>query len=179
MTNAFDAFDEGGSSFFQWGSQANAWKIDGTEAQLKKFLIDPASVKTGFGKITAGETPIYVWSDVPGTTATSPGVDYKPAFFIDVFVTEADGAPSDGWRPWSTNARASRDAVKAIWNEIHDGAAKNPGKVAVIKADGSEPKKFGPATVRVPKLSLAGFVDRPDAGNEAPAPAADDGEDLF
>jgi hypothetical protein len=181
MDNPFDALDSGAGAYFSWGSQANAWKIDGDEVQLTGFLIDPASLKTGFGKLATGEAPDWVWAEIPGTKMTPPSDEHKAAVYVDVYVTEADGALSEGWKPWATNAAASRTALKAIWGEIHAGATKNKGKVAAVKVTGSESVKMGPATVRVPQLEVTGFVDRPgDAAVEQPSPSSDDGDDdLF
>ena len=179
--NPFDALDAGSGAYFSWGSQANAWKIDGDEVQLTGFLIDPASIKTGFGKLATGEAPDWVWAEIPGTKMPPPSDDHKPAVYVDVYVTEEDGAPSEGWKPWATNARASREALKAIWRDVHAGVAKNKGRAAAVKVTGSKAVKFGPASVRVPQLELTGFVQRPgDAAVSQPSPSGDDGDDdLF
>ena len=154
MDNPLDALDAGSGAYFSWGSQAKSWKIDGTECQLTGFMIEPTSIKTGYGKLGKNETPDWVWAEIPGTKMTPPSEDHKVAVYLDVYVTEADGAPSEGWKPWATNARASREAIKSIWAEIHSGAVKNKGKVAVVKVTGSKSKEFGPAVVNVPVLEL-------------------------
>ena len=180
MDNPFDALDAGTGAYFSWGSQSKAWKIDGVECQISGFMIDPASIKTGYGKLGKGEAPDWVWAEVPGTRMTPPSDDHKIATYIDVYVTEADGAPSEGWKPWATNAAASRAAQKRIWSDIHKGAVKNKGKVAVVKVTGSETKEFGPAVVNVPVLELVGFADRPGDAAVAPAPSpSSDDDDLF
>ena len=69
-------------------------------ADIKKFLLNPRSLKTGFGKLATGEAPHWVWSEIAGTTMDRPSDEHKPAFQLMVLLNEAHGSPVTGWREW-------------------------------------------------------------------------------
>jgi hypothetical protein len=157
-----DALQEPGGEYFDWKPSAGQFKIDDVFCDLTAFAIDPGSIMTGWGYIREGTSPDYRWSEVPNTKTPKPGIDFKPAFYVDVYVTEKGGAPSTGWKPWNTTGRASRDALTAIWEKIHDGAKNNPGKIAVLKVDEIINMKYGLAIVKAPKFSLAKWIATPE-----------------
>lgn len=159
-----------GGGYLAWGSQKNSWNVDGETCALTKILIDPQSIKTGFGKIEKGVAPDYVWAEVAGTKIESPSPDHKPAFSVNAFVTTKYGAPLDGEREWASNSRASREGLKAFWESVHNGASENSGKWAVIELAGSEPMQVGPAMINVPIMRLAGWADKPAVAEPAPQP---------
>lgn len=184
----FDNLTSGSSGYFSWLSSGNCFKIDGTECTLTKFMVDADSAKTGWGKLGEGVAPHYVWAEIAGTRIPKPGDDYKVAISVDVYVSTKFGAPVDGWRPWSTTASASREALREIWHEVDAGAKANPGKHAVIEVTGSVVKDFGKAKVRMPTLKVVGWAPAPEdkaapveaAPPPPPAPAlAATDEDLF
>ena len=172
-------FDGGsGTEYISYKAQETPhWKIDGVSADLKKFLLDPQSLKTGWGKLASGEAPHWVWAEIAGTTIEKPtdhqhpASDYKPAFQLMLMLNKKNGSPVDGWREWSTNQAGARHAIKAIWPGIDFGAKENPGKSAVIEITGYEGQKFGPATVTVPVFKIEAWVDTPGLVEAAPAPA--------
>ena len=171
-------FDGGsGTEYISYKAQETPhWKIDGVSADLKKFLLDPQSLKTGWGKLASGEAPHWVWAEIAGTTIEkptdnhNPASDYKPAFQLMLMLNAKNGSPVDGWREWSTNQAGARHAIKWLWPDIDSGAKENPGKSAGIEITGYEGQKFGPATVTIPVFAIAGWVDTP-AQADAPAPA--------
>jgi len=184
----FEVLSEPGGEFFDWKAKEVQFSVDKVLCDLTAFAVDPGSIKTGWGYLTGGVSPDYRWADVPGTKIAKPGDDYKPAFHLDVYVTENAGAPVTGWRPWTTRGRASRDALNAIWEEVHDGAKANAGKIAVLKIDEIVNMKYGPAIVKAPKFSLAKWIatparEEPDLeptpAPEPVAPPAADDDDLF
>jgi hypothetical protein len=178
--SAFDALKSGGGNWFAWTSQGRTFKIDGEEVDIKRFLVDPTHIKTGWGKIQEGAPPEYVWADIPGTKIKCPGEGFKAAFEIMVYCAEEDGAPGDGWRPWATNAAASREAVTPIWASIETGGKENKGKVVEVEVTGSKSLKLGKATVNVPQLTLCNWVDRPDdAASQDDAPQGEPDEIPF
>lgn len=159
-----------GGGYLSWGSQKNSWNVDGDTCAPTKILIDPQSLRTGFGKIEKGMAPDYVWAEVAGTKIEQPSPDHKPAFSLNAFVTTKYGAPLDGEREWASNSRASREGLKAVWESVHNGASENSGKWAVIELAGSEPMQVGPAMINVPIMKLAGWADKPAAAEPAPQP---------
>lgn len=183
----FEAFEEETEGYFQWGAQDKSWKVDGDLValnDLKKFAIDPHSIQTGWGYLAAGQSPDWQWADIPGTKTNRPGEDYKPAVHVDVYLTEKGGSPHEGWRPWTTNGAGARDAIKAIWKDVHEGATKNEGKIAVVKVAGCTEKKYkNGGSTRIPTLEVAGWIKKPDAPEPVAqveaAPAEDNDDDLF
>jgi hypothetical protein len=157
-----DALQEPGGEYFDWKALDGKFSVDGDLCDITAFAVDPDSIMTGWGKIATGTSPDYRWSEVPNTKTPKPGDDFKPAFHVDVYVTKRGGAPENGWKPWNTTGRASRDALTAIWEEIHDGAKQNPGKIAVLKVDEIINMKYGPAVVKAPKFSLAKWIATPE-----------------
>lgn len=171
-SNMLDVLNETstGGGYLSWGSQKNSWNVDGETCALTKMLIDPQSLKTGFGKIEKGVAPDYVWAEIAGTKIERPSPDHKPAFSVNTFVATKYGAPLDGEREWSANSAASKMAVQKFWEELHNDAATNPGKWAVIELAGSEPKNAGQAIINVPIMKLAGWADKPAVAEPAPQP---------
>ena len=108
-------FDGGsGTEYISYKAQETPhWKIDGVSADIKKFLLNPRSLKTGWGKLATGEAPHWVWSEIAGTTMDKPSDEHKAAFQLMVLLNEAHGSPVTGWREWSTNQAGARHAVKA------------------------------------------------------------------
>ena len=159
-----------GGGYLSWGSVKNSWNVDGDTCALTKILIDPQSIKTGFGKIEKGVAPDYVWAEIAGTKIERPSPAHKPAFSVNTFVTTKYGAPLDGEREWSANSAASKIAVQKFWKELHNGASENSGKWAVIELAGSEQMQVGPALINVPIMKLAGWADKPAVAEPAPQP---------
>tara|TARA_R110000744_G_scaffold6070_2_gene21336 strand:+ start:152 stop:706 length:555 start_codon:yes stop_codon:yes gene_type:complete len=157
-----DALQEPGGEYFDWKARDGQFSVDGGLCTLTMFAVDPDSIRTGWGKLATGMAPDYRWSDVANTKVPKPGDDFKPAFALDVYVTEKGGAPSTGWKPWSTTGRASRDALTAIWGAVHDGAKANAGKIAILRVDEIISMQYGPAIVKAPKFSLVKWIAKPD-----------------
>jgi len=159
----------GTAEYLTWGSQDDSFKVDGSACALSKILIDPNSIRTGFGKIEKGVAPDWVWAEIPGSKIQQPSPDHKPAFSVMTYVTAKYGAPIDGQREWQSNSRAAREAIKAIWEAVHKGAAENPGKWAVIAINGSSPMQVGPARINVPSMTLEGWANAPASVDAVPA----------
>jgi len=164
------------AEFFSWGSQDATFKVDGEACDIKKFLVDPTSIRTGFGKLEKGSAPDWVWAEVAGTRIQKPSEEHKPAFSVLVYVTKDGGSPAEGYRDWQSNARAAREAIQSVWKEVHDGAAKNADKLAIIEVTGKRAEQVGPARINVPVLKVAGWAAKP---GEAPAKKKNAGADLF
>ena len=90
-------------SFIRFMPSNNGWFV-GTdeEVDIKHILIDPGSVKTGWGRIQLGVAPDWSWDDAIGQRGLRPGesedekFEYKRGFSVDLFGQEI------GLRTWST-----------------------------------------------------------------------------
>jgi hypothetical protein len=64
--------------------------------------------------------------------------------------------------------------LEAIWPSIHNGAASNAGKMAMVAFHGAKAVAIGKGTTRVPEFELKGWNDKPEqAAAPAPAPVAE------
>ena len=197
-----EGLDGGGGEYFAWKVKPEpTFEIDGQACEIKKFLIDFDSLQTGWCSFKTGG-PEWQLAEVPGASIPNPGNDkedrkeWKPGFQLRVFVTAKHGAPTDGMRPWETNQKASRDALKAVWPSIHAAAANNKGKFAVVEVVGTKKESSGSGArvgdTVVPQLKLVGWVKiddntpapspeppPPPKPTPAPQPSAAADEDLF
>ena len=57
---------EGNSEYIRFKPSVNAWIADGDEVQREDVLLDPSSLKVGWGKITEGQAPEWSWDEKLG-----------------------------------------------------------------------------------------------------------------
>ena len=181
--NAFDVFDGGevSSSFLNWRATERSFQIGKESCELKKFLIDPTSLRTGWGLISA-EGGNFVWADVAGTSVAKPPAigdqEYKPAFELHCYVSQKHGAPMDGWVEWRTNTRGARDGLHAIWEEVHEQSKEHLGESVVIGLVGMETVKFKKGSTVVPTFKILGWGTPPEPRADVAA-AQPEGDELF
>lgn len=152
--------------YLKWINAIGKFSIDGNDnilLDLKGVLIDPESLRTGWGYITRGQAPEWVWDEQLGIRGPEPeakGPDYgdrfKRGFSLDVFI------PDEGWRNWTTNAKGPGIGLNDVWPQVHEQAKKNKGKLAKLAFKGA--KDVDP--MKIPVFELTGWVDNP----EEPAP---------
>ena len=155
--------------YLKWINAIGKFAIDGSEnilMNLQGMIVDPASLKTGWGYITRGAAPEWHWDDQPGVRSPEPepkGPEYKDrfkrGFSLDFFI------PDIGWRTWTTNGKGPSICLENIWPEIHEGLKANQGKCAALGFKGA--KDVDP--MKIPVFQLDGWVDRPGDQPEATA----------
>ena len=166
-----------GLQYLKWINAIGKFAVDGNDnilLDMKGMIVDPTSLKTGWGYITRGAAPEWVWDQttgVPGAEPPAKGDDYqdkfKRGFYLDVYI------PGTGWRPWSSNTKGCNIALENCWAAVHEGLKTNQGMCAKLAFKGS--KDVDP--MKIPVLELSGWVARPESGSEAapqtaaPAPA--------
>ena len=153
-----DAADD--KLFIRYMPSTNGWFTGKDyEISLKYFMLNPTSVKTGWGKITKGEAPDWVFDEALGKRAIRPGdteeekMEYKRGFSVDMFIQE------EGLRTWSTTTTGSNIGFENLYTEIHAQQAENVGKFPVIEYTGSEAIKIGKGNTRVPQFKLVKWVE--------------------
>ena len=161
--------------YVSWKAQEKKWSVDGEESPLTAFLIEPQSYKEGLGRLQEGVAPDWIWKKSPGERQ-EPMEHYKKAFYLDIYLSKKHGAPVSEWREWTSNQRASRDALMSLFQGI-DKKDLDKGKLMKVNVKGSQPKKFGPATVNVPVLEFDSWVDNPDSKEPVEKILSDDLED--
>ena len=167
----------GGGAYVRFSAAANAWIVSGEEISFNQCLLDPSSLRTGWGHIEAGMAPDWVWDDTPGARSKAPSSNHKRGFSLFLFLK------GHGWREWATTSAGSNMGLEALWPAIAEQQGANPGKVAVLAYAGSTAQKVGKGTTRVPNFSVVKWIvdpegERPSHGGTpapvaaAPAPAA-------
>ena len=171
--------------YLSWKSENPHWECDGESAEIKRFLLDPETIRTGWAKIRQGEAPDFRWNEDYHVRGKAPSDDFTPAFYFQVFCSVRHGAPSDGWRPWQQNQGAARRAIGGVWDDIEKEMIKHKDECAVIEFAGHTATSND--KVNIPNLKLADWSKKPP-GQEvlddpvAPPPesnGASQGKDEF
>lgn len=177
MTIDLGLTGEGGGQYIRYNASTGTWNVDGQPVQFGQFLLDPTSLKTGWGKITAGTAPSWQWDTRPGVKGEQPTEEHKRGFSLQLY------SKAIGQREWSTNSAGSNKGLSAIWGAISDQAVANPGKVPVMKYTGSTVIAIGKGSTQVPNFTLDKWIDAPaefvlhdargfnEGENSAPEPA--------
>lgn len=153
-----DAADD--KLFIRYMPSTNGWFTGKDhEIDLKYFMLNPTSVKTGWGNIKKGETPDWKFDEAIGKKAIRPGdteeekMEFKRGFSVDMFIQE------EGLRTWSTTTTGSNIGFENLYTEIHAQQAENVGKFPVIEYTGSKAIKIGKGNTRVPQFKLVKWVE--------------------
>lgn len=156
---------ESNAEYIRFKPSLNQWLVDGDEIEMQGLLIDPESLKTGWGKISEGAAPEWSWDERPGVKGQQPSPEHKRGFSVMVYLK------SYGWREWTTTGSGPKMGLEAVWPAIHNGAGSNAGKVAKVKYNGAVAQAIGKGQTRVPQFELVGWADRPEGETPAAAPA--------
>ena len=130
---------ESTAEYIRFKPSVNQWLVDGDEIDLKGLLIDPQSLKTGWGKISEGVAPEWNWDERPGVKGPKPSDDHKRGFSVMVFI------PNAGWREWTSTGSGPKMGLEAVWPAIHNGAASNADKMAMVAFNGAKAVAIGKA----------------------------------
>lgn len=145
------------AEYFRFKPSVNAWYVDGDEIEFKGMGIDPDSLKTGWGKIMEGQAPEWVWDERPGVKAPNPGEGFKRGFSVMIYLSDY------GWREWTSTGSGPKMGLEAVWPHVHNGAASNQGKMAMVAFNGAKAVSIGKGTTRVPEFELKGWKEKPEA----------------
>ena len=160
--------------YLKWINAIGKFSIDGNDnilLDLKGMLCDPASLKTGWGYITKGASPEWVWDDQlgirgqePEAKGPEPGDRFKRGFSLDLYIKDV------GWRTWTANTKGANICLENIWPHIDQGMKdeKNKGMLAKLAFKGF--KDVDP--MKIPVFELAGWTGHPDGEAEAVTPTA-------
>ncbi len=150
------------AEYFRFKPSVNAWYVDGDEIEFKGMGIDPDSLKTGWGKIMEGQAPEWQWDERPGVKSRQPDPDFKRGFSVMVFIS------GHGWREWTSTGSGPKMGLEAVWPAVHNGAASNADKMAMVAFNGAKAVAIGKGTTRVPEFELKGWKDKPEEAQPAP-----------
>lgn len=151
------------AEYFRFKPSINQWLVDGEEIDFKGMGVDPDSLKTGWGKIAEGVAPEWAWDERAGVKGKQPDPDYKRGFSVMVYIKDY------GWREWTSTGSGPKMGLEAVWPAIHNAAASNAGKMAMLACHGSKAQAVGKGQTRVPEFELVGWKEKPETEQAAPA----------
>ena len=154
---------EDNNYYIRWMPSVNSWKTGDEEVELKYILVDPESVKTGWGRIQMGIAPDWKWDEQLGQRTSRPAdglseeerMEYKRGFKVDLFNKDI------GLRTWSATGTGATMGFEKLYTDIHAGLKDNPGKVPVVEYTGSEAIKVGTkgGSTRVPEFRIVKWTE--------------------
>jgi len=151
-----------GSQFIKWNVGQEMFENGDGEVGMDKFLFDYHSLKSGWGKIQPGISPIWVWDEELGLAKSNPGANeddkklFKRALSVDLYTKK------EGFMTWTTNGAGAREGLNEIWVMIYEAKDNNPGKLPVVKLTGANKKQFKIGGTSVPTFELVGWAAKPD-----------------
>jgi len=121
------------------------------EVPIKYLVLNPASLRTGWGKIAEGMSPEWEWDNEVAKASSSPGGSedkaWKRGFTIDLYDHEV------GVRSWSTNGVGNTIGFETLWTELQPILEKNPDSLPVIEYTGCVAKKIGKGSTQIPQFT--------------------------
>jgi|8_EtaG_2_1085327.scaffolds.fasta_scaffold11265_3 hypothetical protein len=166
--------NEGGGEFIRFKPRDNVWVLDGEETNLKGFILDPSSLKTGWGLIQAGEAPDWQWDQNLGVKGQKPEGDYKRGFAIDVFVKDF------GWREWSSNGFGVNKGFQTLWGNLQGGIAENKDKCVQVICEEAVNENLGKGrTTRIPMFKIGNWVESPKMAEQTTQKSEPIAENIF
>ena len=143
--------------FIRFLASANCWKTGDEEVELTKILLDPTSVKSGWGKIQEGLAPDWHWDEELGVRGLRPGdteddkMLYKRGFSVDLYSKEL------GVRTWSSTSAGATKGFLKLYTDLNEQLSANENKVAVIEYLGSDAIAIGKGHSRIPNFKILGW----------------------
>jgi hypothetical protein len=168
----------------RWLASTSSWSHSSEDGmkpfQLTQAIFDLASIRTGWGRFSENEPPQWVWDRSLTEPAPRPADgEWKRGFRVMVLLPKEFG--EERLREFATTGTGAVMGIDALYTECEKHAADHQGQVPVVAFSGATPTRIGKGNTNIPKLDIAGWVDRP-AGLEAagqhedavpaPAPAA-------
>jgi hypothetical protein len=156
----------GGSQakYIAYKPQKDEWEYNDGEPTMDAFLLDPNSLKVGWGKITRGAPPEYKWREnitIPETAPGETGTDgWNVAMSLEIYLKD------EGMFAWTTTAKGPIQGMHAIYSQVMALASSNEGKIPCLKYTGSEETSW---KSRIPQFEVLKWADKPADWNEAPA----------
>jgi hypothetical protein len=150
----------------KWMANEKRWVISRAESSdtdpvvWEECVFDLRNIKTGWGAISAGVQPEWVWDQSIDSMASMPtdGKEWKRGFSVTMFSPKFFGG--DGIREWSQNGAGTSKGMSALFDQYESMIQQTPDHTAlvpVVKFTGSEPS-FQTA---IPTLVIDRWVNRP------------------
>ena len=155
---------EGNSEYIRFKPSVNAWIADGDEVQLEDVLLDPSTLKTGWGKIAEGQAPEWLWDVSLGKRPPQPSPEHRRGFSVMLKINDK------GWREWSANGVGVMKGFQELWGVVGLQVKDNADKAVLLKYTGARMEKIGQGTTRIPEFDVKTWremTDRPPVKEDA------------
>tara|TARA_B100000965_G_scaffold104531_1_gene86123 strand:- start:569 stop:1114 length:546 start_codon:yes stop_codon:yes gene_type:complete len=173
----------GDSKWIGFKPSIGIWETNGEQIELKHFILDHMSLKTGWIQIASGSAPDCHWDESLGKVGKQPSSDHRRGFQVQVYLKDG------GWYQWQQNQVGVLQGFSPLMSAIFDKVKDNPDKVPVVKYLEFEVNSKGKGTTRVPKFEVVKWADYPKDAEEPvvqakpvaepPASTPDETDDLF
>ena len=147
---------EGSSEYIRFKPSVNAWIADGDEIKLEDVLLDPSTLKVGWGKITEGQAPEWTWDEKLGKKSPPPSPDHKRGFSVMLKIKDK------GWREWSANGVGVMKGFSELWQVVGLQVKENAGKAVHLKYTGARLEKIGVGQTRIPEFEVKTWREMTD-----------------
>lgn len=149
-----------GTNWIAYKPQKDMWECSEGEVNLKYFILDYHSLKSGWGKIAPGISPSWMWDERLGVHLPRPGdlpeeqEKWKRGLSIELYIKD------EGQFVLCTTTFGTLLGLEKIYHEIIIEKDNHPDLLPVIEYKGSTPNpKYN---TRSPDFELTKWVKRPD-----------------
>ena len=111
------------------------------------------SLKTGWVLFQKGKAPDCHWDDAPGKIGKRPSGDHKRGFYLEV------ETPEQGLMTWTATGHGQCAGVENLFRQLRDPPSNLNCSAPIFRYLGSEAKKIGDGTTRVPMFQLVYWTD--------------------
>jgi hypothetical protein len=129
------------------------WTLNKETINLRFFVVYLQSLMTGWVYFAPGAAPDWQWDEAQGKAGKPPSSDHKRGFSIEV-ETEEQGAMT-----WSGAGFGQCTAVEELFKQIFALKEHYPDKIPLVEYVGSEVKKVGKGSTRIPVFNIVDWVD--------------------
>ena len=147
---------EGNSEYIRFKPSVNAWIADGDEVQLDDVILDPSTLKTGWGKIAEGQAPEWLWDVSLGKRPPQPSPEHRRGFSVMLKIKDK------GWREWSANGVGVMKGFQELWGVVGLQVKDNADKAVLLKYTGARMEKIGQGTTRIPEFEVKAWREMTD-----------------
>ncbi len=134
-------------------------------------VFDLANIQVGWSYLAQGVAPSMIFADLGQPIPQQPDANHKRSLKFQLVLSKSCAGDGNPLRELMSSANSFRGAIEELRNEFIDGMIENPGKLPAVKVSKIIPLTNSFGTNYVPEFKIVGWVDRPAALSDAPAPA--------
>jgi hypothetical protein len=158
-----------GNNWISYKPMDDMWTYSEGEMDLKVFVLDYESMKAGWGKISMGKAPQWVWDEPLGVVGKNPGAtpeeqdEWSRGMSVELYVLDKEKGIDDVLT-WASTGIGANQGLNIIFQEIDKLRKDNPGLSPVLKYTGSEKTTY---RTRIPQFEILKWIEKPLAFTKA------------